>query len=69
MMFSTNPTNRKPNFEADRRNARRQTTNKPQPEFADLHQFSNWIDSQLALLEERFVEFETQSSLLRHFNR
>ena len=68
-MFSTNPTNWNPSFEAGSRIGPAETNTDPVPEFADLKQFSNWIDTQLELLEKRYIEFETQNSLLRHFQR
>jgi hypothetical protein len=69
MMFSTNPTNWNPQIEAGRQVTRTETNCKPHPEFADLKQFSNWIDAQLELLEKRYVDFETHDSLQRHFQR
>ena len=69
MMFSTNPTNWNPKTAAGRRVIRTDTNSKPHPEFADLKQFSNWIDAQLDLLEKRYVDFETPASLQRHFQR
>ncbi len=69
MMFSTDPANRKPKLDADRSGIRRGCSPKPVPEFADLNQFSDWIDAQLDKLEKLYVDFETQASLQRHFKR
>ena len=69
MMFSTDPANRKPKIDADRRVIRRGSSAKPVPEFADLNQFSDWIDAQLEKLEKFYVDFETQASLQRHYKR
>lgn len=68
-MFSTNPTNWNPKIEAGSRIGPAESNSKSIPEFADLDQFSDWIDTQLDLLEKRYCDFETHDSLLRHFQR
>jgi hypothetical protein len=40
-----------------------------QPIFTDRDQLSRWIDNQLALLELKYLEFETSSSRRGHFGR
>ena len=70
MMFLPYPINEKPKIEADNNCfALTVVKSKPDPEFSDLAQFSNWIESQLAELENRFIDFETQSSRKSHFQR
>ena len=42
---------------------------RPQLSFCDLAEFSDWIDSRLVELEQRYREFETVSSLRGHYER
>ena len=69
-MFLPHPINEVPKIEADNNCfALTVVKSKRDSEFSDLEQFSNWIESQLAALENRFIDFETQSSRKRHFQR
>ena len=70
MMFLPNPINDQPKIEAGSKCfALTVVHGKTKAEFADLEQFSNWIDEQLAVLEKKFVDFETKSSRRRQFQR
>ena len=70
MMYLPNQVNEKLKIEADSKCfALTVVQSKSNPEFANLSQFSNWIDGQLELLEEQFADFETKSSRQRHFQR
>ena len=69
-MFLPNPINERPKIEADSNCfALKVVHGKAKAEFANLEQFSNWIDGQLAMLEKKFVDFETKSSRKRQFQR
>ena len=70
VMYFPNPTNEQPKIEADSSCfALMVVRSKTDPEFDDLKQFSSWIDEELTLLEKQFVDFETKSSRMRHFQR
>ena len=69
-MLLPNPINEQPKIEADSKSfAVTVVQGKTKAEFADLEQFSNWIDDQLVMLEKKFVDFETQNSRKNQLQR
>ena len=66
-MFKANDNNRK--TENKERIYRSRPSKPSQIRFCDLAEFSDWIDSQLDELEQRYREFETVSSLRGHYER
>ena len=67
-MFKTNPANRNPEYPVRSGNLAKSPAKKLVV-FADLEQFSSWIDSQLVALEKRYDQFETCNSVHQHFGR
>jgi hypothetical protein len=65
-MFTQNSDNQKSNCNSEQPCS---ACNKSNVQFETLDQFSNWMDVQLAELEERYNAFETATSVRQHFSR
>ncbi len=69
-MFTKNSDDQKSSYDSDQpRSACSKSNKKSNVEFESLEEFSSWVDVQLARLEERYYDFETATSVRKHYSR
>lgn len=62
----SNPSERIPQMESQNRST---SKNSRSCAFEDRQELAEWIDNQLATIEKRYQNFETQASVRGHFSR